>query len=213
ALLLFAQLVAHEVGFLVGRRQAERRDVPGEGIGVLVGGLLGLLAFVLALTLSFASERFSERRAGTLAEANAIGTAWLRAEAIGHPRGAEIARLLEDYARVREEFVRAGRDRAFIDELNRRTTAMQSAIWGHLTAIVRDPPNRVSTSLMPALNEMFDMSTVARFAFNFRLPPQIFWLLLAMTFLGMGALGYQLGLRGQSVRWLVVMLCAMWTLV
>ena len=37
-------------------------------------------AFVLALTLSFANTRFSERRAGTLAEANAIGTAWLRGQ-------------------------------------------------------------------------------------------------------------------------------------
>jgi hypothetical protein len=40
--------------------------------------MLGLLAFVLALTLSFANSRFSERIQGTLNEANAIGTAWLR---------------------------------------------------------------------------------------------------------------------------------------
>jgi len=53
-------------------------DTPREGVGVLVGSLLGLLAFVLALTLSFASERFNERRLGTLAETNAIGTAWLK---------------------------------------------------------------------------------------------------------------------------------------
>jgi hypothetical protein len=53
----------------------------------VVGGMLSLLAFVLALTLSFANTRFSERVEGTLAEANAIGTAWLRAEAIG-PYGA-----------------------------------------------------------------------------------------------------------------------------
>jgi hypothetical protein len=59
--------------------------------------MLSLLAFVLALTLSFANTRFSERVEGTLAEANAIGTAWLRAEAIGHVRGPEIAKLLEEY--------------------------------------------------------------------------------------------------------------------
>ena len=73
----------------------------------MVGGLLGLLAFVLALTLSFGSARFEERRQGTLAEANAIGTAWLRAEATGHPRGSEIARLLEDYGRLRKDYLQA----------------------------------------------------------------------------------------------------------
>ncbi len=91
AILFVALLVAHEAGYWIGRRQASRRETPGEGVGVLVGGLLGLLAFVLALTLSFASERFNDRRSGTLAETNAIGTAWLRAKAIGQPRGDEIA--------------------------------------------------------------------------------------------------------------------------
>src|SRR3954469_8457424 len=89
-ILFVAQLGAHEIGFWIGRRRIARGEAPGEGVGVLVGGLLGLLAFVLALTLSFASERFNDRRAGTLAEANAIGTAWLRAKALGQPRSDEI---------------------------------------------------------------------------------------------------------------------------
>jgi hypothetical protein len=89
ALLLFvAQMLAHEVGYWLGsRRRAHGGEVQAEGVGVVVGGMLSLLAFVLALTLSFANSRFSERVEGTLAESNAIGTAWLRAEAIDHVRG------------------------------------------------------------------------------------------------------------------------------
>ena len=98
AILVVIQVAAKEAGFAAGARLARRKENPGEGVGVVVGGMLGLLAFVLALTLSFSSTRFQERRVGTLAEANAIGTAWLQAQAIGHPRGAEIARLLETYA-------------------------------------------------------------------------------------------------------------------
>ena len=103
ALLLWvAQMLAHEAGYWFGsRRRARGGEVQAEGVGIVVSGMLGLLAFVLALTLSFANTRFSERVEGTLAEANAIGTAWLRAEAIGHIRGPEIARLLEEYAQVR----------------------------------------------------------------------------------------------------------------
>jgi hypothetical protein len=92
ALLLAALLAAHEVGSWLGRRWASRGAAPNEGVGVLLGGLLGLLAFVLALTLGFASERFNDRRSDTLAEANAIGTAWLRANAIGQPGGAKRSR-------------------------------------------------------------------------------------------------------------------------
>src|SRR5215831_5709190 len=213
ALLLVAQLAAHEVGFLIGRRQAERRDVPGEGIGVLVGGLLGLLAFVLALTLSFASERFNERRAGTLAEANAIGTAWLRAKAIGEQRGDEIARLLEQYIKLRIAFVQTGHDPSELDQITSRTDALQSAIWGHVSAIVRERPNPISASLMAALNEVFDMTTAGRFSFELRLPGPIFWMLLGLTLLGMGVLGYQMGLRERRIRMLAAILALSWTVV
>ncbi len=73
-LLFVLQLVAHEIGYRVGLWFAARQGAQTENVGVVVGGMLGLLAFVLALTLSFANTGFSERRAGTLAEANAIST-------------------------------------------------------------------------------------------------------------------------------------------
>ena len=213
-LLLVAQMLAHEAGYWVGfRRRARGGEVQAEGVGVVVGGMLSLLAFVLALTLSFANSRFSERVEGTLTEANAIGTAWLRAEAIGHARGREIAKLLEEYTRLRKEFVSEGRDQSVLDELNQRTNALQSKIWGHMAAIVREQPNPVSTSLMAAINDAFDQATAERFAFYLRLPPPIFWLLLGMTMLGMAALGFQLGLSGKQVHIMVAFLSIMWTVV
>jgi len=212
-LLFVVQFVAQEFGQWVGRRYRTHVEGKVEGVGVVVGGMLGLLAFVLALTLSFANNRFAERRAGSLEEANAIGTAWLRAEAIQDPRGKEIAQLLEDYTRLRIEFVQAGRDQALLDQLNQRTNAMQSKMWGYSAGIVRDQPNPVSTALQASLNDVFDMTTAERFAYAFRLPPELVWLLLGLALLSMAALGYQLGLSGKPVRLLVVLLTAMWTLV
>jgi hypothetical protein len=213
ALLFVVQFVAYEFGGWFGRRHAAGGTAQPEGVGVVVGGMLGLLAFVLALTLSFANTRFNERREGTLAEANAIGTAWLRAEAIGQPRGSEIARLLEQYTRVRMAFIQAPNDPAAIDALNQQTNAMQSQIWGHASAIVREQPTPVSASLMASLNDAFDASTAERFAYALRLPPQVFWLLIGMALLSMAALGYQLGLRGRPLRSLVALLTVMWTVV
>ncbi|MBP0464607.1 hypothetical protein J5Y09_11875 [Roseomonas sp. PWR1] len=210
AALFLVQATAREVGYIFGHRAADQEATP-EGVGVVVGGMLGLLAFVLALTLSFASARHQERRDGTLAEANAIGTAWLRAQAIGHPRGTEIARLLEDYTRVRIDFVRADLHSPGLDGLTARTNAMQSEMWGHVTAIVRERPDPVATALMAALNEAFDLAMAERFAFSFTMPPQLFWLLIGMTTLTMAALGYQLGLRRRPLRILSFLLLAMWT--
>ena len=213
AVLFVMQLAAHEVGYWLGRRRSASRDIPGEGVGVVVGAVLGLLAFVLALTLSFANARFDERRAGTLAEANAIGTAWLRAKAIGQPRGDEIARLLEDYAKARMAYVADDDDAPALAETNRRTGELQSAIWGHASAIVREQADPVRASLMASLNDVFDMTTAERFAFELQLPPQVFWLLIGLTLLGMAMLGYQLGLRGQRVHVLALLLTLTWTVV
>jgi hypothetical protein len=213
ALLFVVQLAAHEAGYWIGRRQASNRDMPPEGVGVLVGALLGLLAFVLALTLSFSSERFNERRLATIAETNAIGTAWLRAKAIGQPRGDEIARSLVEYTHLRMKFVQAPPDAAILIEINDRTNALQSAIWKDVSAIVREQPNPVSASLMASLNEVFDMTASARFAFELRLPPQIFWLLIGLALLGMAALGFQLGLRQSRIHGLAAVVALTWTLV
>ncbi|HUO55617.1 MAG TPA: hypothetical protein VMU18_12790 [Rhodoblastus sp.] len=59
----------------------------------------------LALTLSFSNSRFDERRA----------------EAIDGPRAAEIGRLPERHAEIREDFAGAGRNSAHIGELARQT--------------------------------------------------------------------------------------------
>ncbi len=213
ALLFVAQLVAHEFGFWSGRRYASERRTPGEGVGVLVGSVLALLAFVLALTLSFASDRFNERRSATIAGANAIGTAWLRAKAIGQPRGDQIANLLEQYITLRISFVEEAYDPVVLGGINDRADAMQSAIWQQVSAIVRAQPNPVSASLMASLNEVFDATTAERMAFDMRIPPQIFWLLLGLSLLGMGVLGYQLGIRGPRIPLLAALLSLTWTVV
>lgn len=210
--LFAAQIAAKELGYWFGRRDGSRAESHAQQVGVVVGAMLGLLAFVLALTLSFANTRFSERRAGTLAEANAIGTAWLRAEAIGHPRATVIARLLEEYTQVRGDFVRAGLDPAVTAGLQQRTTVLQNTIWGHAAAIARERPDPIVASFMASLNETFDMSTAERFAFSFTLPPQLFWLLIGLVLIAMAGLGYQFGLRGVPLRMLAALLTAMWTM-
>lgn len=212
-LLFVSQLIAHEIGLRLGRWDGSRNRGQPESVGIVVGGMLGLLAFVLALTLSFANTRFSERREGSLLEANAIGTAWLQAKAVGGPQAEQIASLLEQYTKLRADFVRDNRDSVAIDELNKRTNALQSEIWGHLSSIVRDQPNDITSSLMGSLNNLFDASTAERLAFETRLPTQLFWLLIGMTLVSMICLGYQFGLKERPSRILVALLMLMWTAV
>jgi len=210
-LLLVLQLAAHEVGFRLGSRVRARGTGQPENVGVVVGGMLGLLAFVLALTLSYSSARFNERRQDTLSEANAIGTAWLRARAVGSTEALDLAGLLTEYLNARENFVRAGRDEEAIDKANQETSRLQQEIWNRVTTIVRQRPDAIAASLMASVNETFDASTSERFALETRLPSQIFWLLIGVMVASMSLLGYQFGLKGRPVRFLVLILTVVWT--
>lgn len=212
AILFVLQLILFEFGFRQGLRRKQASD-QRETVGIVVGGMLGLLAFVLALTLTFANDRFADRRDGTLQEANAIGTAWLRAKAIGSPTAEEIAGKLASYTDLRRRFVVAEFGDATINELNAQTSSLQSEIWDLVSKQVRDRPDAISASLMTAINEAFDATTSERFAFDYRLPSQVFWLLIGMTLVSMGCLGYQLGLLGRTARVLVFLLSLMWTVV
>jgi hypothetical protein len=100
-----------------------------------------------------------------------------------------------------------------LEALNARSNALQGEIWGHAAALVREQPSPVTASLMNALNAVFDSASATRLAMSTGMPPMLFWLLVGMTLASMGGLGFQLGLRGVTLRSLSLVLMTMWTVV
>lgn len=209
-LMFLLQVAARELGGFFGARSATA-DAKNEGVGVIVSSILGLLVFILALTLSTAASRNADRRSGALEEANAIGTAWLQAKALNEPRAEAIAALLEDYIVARVDYVVADRGSEVIRTSTDTTNALQTEIWGHLSALVRERPDPAISSLMNAVNHTFDMTTMQRFAVAFTLPERLIWLLFGFTIVGMFVLGYQLGLIKRPNRPLALVMSVLWT--
>ena len=199
--LLLMVLVAIEVGLRVGRR---RRQAIGEGAdegaALVVGSLLGLMAFVLALNLSNASSRFERRVEATLQEVNAIGTALLQADAVGGDQAVAMVAGLRDYLQLRYLYVGAERDSADLARINAETNALQNALWTQMTQRIRESPTDPVSALMGSMNAVFDSSTAMRLAMEYRMPAQVIWLLLVMSLLGVAAVGYQFGLTGRRGR-------------
>ncbi len=91
-----------EVGYRVGRWwQAKTPDEKEGPTNMLVGSLLALMAFLLAVTMGMASDRFDTRRGLVLEEANAIGTTYLRAGYLPQPYGEDSRELLREYVPLR----------------------------------------------------------------------------------------------------------------
>ena len=101
-LFVIVSLLCYEGGFRVGRWWQERTPGEQEGpTGMIVGSILALLAFLLAVTMSMASDRFDTRRAIVLDEANSIGTTYLRAGYLPEPASSQIRQLLREYVPLR----------------------------------------------------------------------------------------------------------------
>jgi hypothetical protein len=128
AFLFLSLTVAIEVGYRLGRLIVINRSAKAEeasGISTLTAGMLGLLAFTMSLSISFAQNRYEARRGLVLAEANAIGTAWLRTKLIDGDEGPAIAAKIEGYAKVRLDFTMATSDAA-VPALVARTNACRA---------------------------------------------------------------------------------------
>ncbi len=143
AAFLFLSLpLASELGYRLGRRAATVKGTKSEDIAAtstLTAGIIGLLAFTLGLSISDAQNRFEARRDLVQVKANAIGTAWLRANLVDDAEGIAIAGKIEDYARVRLAFTTAISE-ANVPALVAQTIALQADIWRDTQMIARRAP-------------------------------------------------------------------------
>src|SRR5215203_7501334 len=103
--LLAIVLVAIEAGYRLGRRShaTVTDDDAKTHINATQSSTLGILALLLAFTFSLALQRFDTRSDAMVDEANAIGTAYLRAQMLPPPLRDETRALLREYADVRVE--------------------------------------------------------------------------------------------------------------
>ena len=211
-LLLLASL---ELGVQFGKFVA-RRHTPTDGekssVNFATAGMMGLLAFLLGVSLSMASDRYQQRRDSVLAEANAIGTAWLRAAVATGAEGEAMQRLLRDYTETRIAVVRGSSDRAKTERLNQRTNSLQNEIWQLARTVAERSPTPISGLLLSSLNEMIDLSLTNRRNFTSHVPAYVLRLLLTVSIFAVGAVGYGFGLVGSRQPGLSVMLLGVWTL-
>jgi hypothetical protein len=214
AIVVFAVLaLACEIGFFVGRWRGRRHppdDHDQAMVGTLSAGMLSLLAFVLGLSVSYAQGRFEVRRDLVVTEANAIGTSWLRARAIGGPDGDAIAAGIYDFAKTRLAFTKANHDEP-IEALNEQTAEEAGIIWTHVRSLTRQQPTPITASLTASLNEMIDDAQAQRFAFLGDPPGAMFDMMIVGSLLAIGAMGYEMGLRGRRQAVLTALLLLMWT--
>src|SRR5688572_15602531 len=129
--LLVLLLLATEAGYRAGAASRSRRGGDGgpPDLGTIPGAVLGLLALLLAFTYSFVTGRADARKQAVVSEANAIGTAWLRAGLVADPHRSELRRLLRQYLDTRIVTDEVGGDRGRLAGHMAESERVQSQLW------------------------------------------------------------------------------------
>jgi len=208
-------LACYEGGFLLGRWWQDREPGEQEGpTGVLVGSILALLAFLLAVTMGMASDRFDARRALVLAEANAIGTTYLRAGYLPEPASSQIRELLREYVPIRIVLT----DDVDLQADITKSQAILTRLWTITEGVARttDQGDLVST-FIESLNETIDLNESRVTAKSARVPETVVLLLIIGSALSLAMLGYSAGLTKRrsllSAAVLIIALGAVLTIV
>ena len=186
-------LLATEAGYRIGRWWQERTPDEKEGpTAMIVGSLLALMAFLLAITMGMASDRFDSRRGLVLAEANAVGTAYLRAGYLPEPASGETRALLRAYVPLRI----ATNDRARVRRNVTRSVEIQAELWAIAEELARATPESVVLGLyIDSLNEVIDLHEERVITGIYaRVPETILLLLLFGSIMTLAMVGYNAGL-------------------
>jgi hypothetical protein len=204
AAFLLLTLVASELGRRLGVAQIAR-DPEGlaKGIGAAEAAVFGLLGLLLAFSFSGAASRFEDRRHLITSEANAIGTAYLRLDLLSADAQPEMKELFRQYVDARLESYRNAADVAATTASFEEDAALQSAIWKRAVAETTRPgmPSPPAMLLLPALNEMIDITTTRVMATRNHPPLIVFIMLAALSVVGALLVGYGTSINKQR-RWL-----------
>jgi hypothetical protein len=104
-------VAAHEIGFWLGLLRHTADEPLDRQIGLVRTSTAALVAFLVGFAFSGAASRFTNRLDVIVKEANALGTAYLRADTIAEPQRGELKAALKEYSTDRVALLsREGRD-------------------------------------------------------------------------------------------------------
>ena len=153
-----------ELGRRIGlRRLKQDGDGAGAGAGAVEGAVFALLGLLIAFTFSGAAGRLEDRRNLIVDEANAVGTAYLRIDLLPAAAQGEMRDRFRRYLDTRLAVYRALPDLEAANEHLASANRIQQEIWMRAVADSADSQS-ARMLLLPALNEMFDITTTRTMA-------------------------------------------------
>lgn len=188
------------LGLAAGRYLRRHSETLREPFGVLQAALLGLVALILAFGLSLAVGRYESRRAAVVDDANAIGTAYLRAQTLAEPARSRSLALLVQYTDTSIRLSHTIPSSTAQQRVIADGDAQLRMLWGLAgQALVAAPLASAPRLYTDSLNKTIDMQTVRVSVLNNRVPGAVLAIEVGGAAVALGLLALYLAILGRGV--------------
>ena len=139
---------------------------------------LTLLALVIGFAFSMAMSRYDQRKNLEEEEANAIGTAYVRADFLPGADAASVRGLLQTYLDHRVLFYTTNNEHQ-LHQIDAETARLQAALWAAVRTSASAEPTPITALVVQGMNDVLNSQGYTLAAWRNRIPPSG-WALMAV---------------------------------
>jgi hypothetical protein len=178
-----------QTGAYPHRRQKNLEEVDREDLGVILTATLTLLGLIIGFSFSMAVSRYDQRKNYEEAEANAIGTEYVRAGLLPAADASKVRALLTNYLNQRVLFYTT-RETRRLDEINASTARLQSDLWAVIQARAGAQPTPTVALAASGMNDVLNSQGYTQAAWWNRIPTAAWALMGVIAMCSNLLLGY-----------------------
>lgn len=184
-------------GAAIFRRRHALDEQTRSDYTTVAGAILTLLALIIGFSFSMAVSRYDLRKDYEEAEANAIGTEFVRADLLPAPDAQQVRLLLASYIDLRIRDYET-RDEAEIGRLKQQTSRVQDQLWSAVRGPATAQPTPVAALAVSGMNEVLNSQGYTQAAWWNRIPRTAWMLMVVIAVVGCLLTGY--GARAFKVE-------------
>ena len=169
ALSLVVLSIAGVLGNALRKWVTPLREEDRDDFGVVLGATLTLLGLLIGFSFSMAVSRYDQRKNYEEAEANAIGTEYVRADLVPAADGYKIRELLKQYVEQRILFYTT-RDGDRLARINAETAELQNNLWSAIRPAAAAQPTAVIALVVSGMNDVLNSQGYTQAAWWNRIP-------------------------------------------
>ena len=164
---------------------------------VVLGATLTLLGLIIGFSYSMATARYDLRKTYEEAEANAIGTEYVRADLLGPAEAPQVRGLLRQYTDLRIRFY-VTRDKDELTQINLQTEQLQNQLWTAASQPAMAQPTPVRALAVAGMNDVLNSQGYTQAAWWNRIPTGAWCLMFGIALFSNVLVGY--GARKVRVK-------------